>query len=218
MSAAPGRRRSSPGRSRFGRRHVGARAGRPLRGPPGRRPVPGRLAGARQLEPDGAAVAWISTGPFAWRTSSRPVLDLGFRAEQFRALDVRNFLTFTGTGGLRLRGPLFQSTLTRRSDGQQRRALLRRPGEQADHRSGRPYHRRSGRHHLAPPGKPRGQVPEPFPRFAHHSEISESSWAPTSGFARLKRTSNSAARYSSARPARPTRPREPWTRFAAAIP
>ena len=43
---------------------------------------------------------------------SRPVLDLGFRAEGFRALDVRNFLTFTGTGGLRLRGPVFQSTLT----------------------------------------------------------------------------------------------------------
>jgi translocation and assembly module TamB len=43
---------------------------------------------------------------------SRPVLDLGLRAEAFRALDVRNFLTFTGTGGLRLRGPVFQSTLT----------------------------------------------------------------------------------------------------------
>jgi translocation and assembly module TamB len=43
---------------------------------------------------------------------SRPVLDLGFRTEAFRALDVRNFLTFTGTGGLRLQGPLFQATLT----------------------------------------------------------------------------------------------------------
>jgi translocation and assembly module TamB len=43
---------------------------------------------------------------------SRPVLDLGFQADAFRALDVRNFLTFTGTGGLRLRGPVFQSTLT----------------------------------------------------------------------------------------------------------
>jgi translocation and assembly module TamB len=43
---------------------------------------------------------------------SRPVLDLDFRAEAFRALDVRNFLSFTGTGGLQLRGPLFQSTLT----------------------------------------------------------------------------------------------------------
>lgn len=43
---------------------------------------------------------------------SHPVLDLGFRAEGFRALDVRSFLTFTGTGRLRLRGPVFQSTLT----------------------------------------------------------------------------------------------------------
>jgi translocation and assembly module TamB len=43
---------------------------------------------------------------------ARPVLDLGFTADGFRALDVRNFLTFTGTGGLRLRGPLFGSTLT----------------------------------------------------------------------------------------------------------
>jgi translocation and assembly module TamB len=43
---------------------------------------------------------------------SRPVLDLGFRADAFRALDVRNFLTITGTGGLRLHGPLFQATLT----------------------------------------------------------------------------------------------------------
>ena len=43
---------------------------------------------------------------------SRPVLDLGFRAEAFRALDVRNFLTFTGTGHLGLRGPVFESTLT----------------------------------------------------------------------------------------------------------
>lgn len=42
----------------------------------------------------------------------RPVLDLRLRADLFRALDVRNFLTFTGTGGLRLRGPLFESTLT----------------------------------------------------------------------------------------------------------
>jgi translocation and assembly module TamB len=43
---------------------------------------------------------------------TRPSLDLSFRADAFRALDVRNFLTFTGTGGLRLRGPLFQATLT----------------------------------------------------------------------------------------------------------
>jgi translocation and assembly module TamB len=43
---------------------------------------------------------------------SQPVLDLGFTAETFRALDVRNFLTFTGTGGLRLQGPLFGARLS----------------------------------------------------------------------------------------------------------
>ena len=43
---------------------------------------------------------------------ARPVLDLDFRAEAFKALDVRNFLTFTGTGGLRLQGPLYGATLT----------------------------------------------------------------------------------------------------------
>jgi translocation and assembly module TamB len=43
---------------------------------------------------------------------SRPMLGLQFRAEQFRALDVRNFATFTGTGDLQLRGPVFGATLT----------------------------------------------------------------------------------------------------------
>jgi hypothetical protein len=43
---------------------------------------------------------------------SHPVLDLDFRADAFRALDVRDFLTFTGTGGLRLRGPMYQAVLT----------------------------------------------------------------------------------------------------------
>jgi translocation and assembly module TamB len=43
---------------------------------------------------------------------SRPILDLEFKSEAFRALDVKNFLTFTGSGGLRLQGPLFHSTLT----------------------------------------------------------------------------------------------------------
>jgi translocation and assembly module TamB len=52
------------------------------------------------------------TGSIRLVDFSRPVLDLGFRTDAFRALDVRNFLTFAGTGGLRLRGPLFQSTLT----------------------------------------------------------------------------------------------------------
>jgi translocation and assembly module TamB len=43
---------------------------------------------------------------------SRPVLDLQFRAQDFRALDVRNFLTLSATGGLRLQGPLFHANLT----------------------------------------------------------------------------------------------------------
>ncbi|MEA2712621.1 MAG: translocation and assembly module TamB [Gemmatimonadales bacterium] len=43
---------------------------------------------------------------------TRPVLDLDFRAQDFRAVDVRNFLTLSATGGLRLRGPLFHSLLT----------------------------------------------------------------------------------------------------------
>jgi len=43
---------------------------------------------------------------------SRPILDLGFHAEQFRAIDVRNFLTLVGTGDLQLKGPVFGATLT----------------------------------------------------------------------------------------------------------
>jgi hypothetical protein len=43
---------------------------------------------------------------------SRPILDLSFHAEQFRAIDVRNFLTLVGTGDLQLKGPVFGATLT----------------------------------------------------------------------------------------------------------
>ncbi len=43
---------------------------------------------------------------------SRPVLNLAFRAEQFRAIDVRSFLTLVGTGKLQLSGPVFGATLT----------------------------------------------------------------------------------------------------------
>ncbi len=43
---------------------------------------------------------------------SRPILDLTFKANQFRALDVRSFLTLVGTGDLELRGPVFGATLT----------------------------------------------------------------------------------------------------------
>jgi hypothetical protein len=43
---------------------------------------------------------------------SHPILDLDFRANEFRAIDVRNFLTLAATGGLRLQGPLFHANLT----------------------------------------------------------------------------------------------------------
>jgi translocation and assembly module TamB len=43
---------------------------------------------------------------------SHPLLNLSFRAEQFRAIDVRSFLTLVATGDLELRGPVFGATLT----------------------------------------------------------------------------------------------------------
>jgi translocation and assembly module TamB len=43
---------------------------------------------------------------------SHPILNLTFRADQFRAIDVRSFLTLVGTGDLELRGPVFGATLT----------------------------------------------------------------------------------------------------------
>jgi hypothetical protein len=43
---------------------------------------------------------------------SRPLLALDFRADQFRAIDVRSFLTLVATGDLQLRGPVFGATLT----------------------------------------------------------------------------------------------------------
>ena len=52
------------------------------------------------------------TGSIKLENLARPVLDLGFRANDFRAIDVRNFLTLDATGSLRLQGPFFQSTLS----------------------------------------------------------------------------------------------------------
>jgi translocation and assembly module TamB len=43
---------------------------------------------------------------------SRPILALDVRADQFRAVDVRNFLTLVATGDIQLRGPVFGATLT----------------------------------------------------------------------------------------------------------
>lgn len=45
---------------------------------------------------------------------SRPVLDLALKATQFRAIDVRSFLSLTGTGDLQIKGPVFDATLTGR--------------------------------------------------------------------------------------------------------
>ncbi|HET7239573.1 MAG TPA: translocation/assembly module TamB domain-containing protein, partial [Gemmatimonadales bacterium] len=43
---------------------------------------------------------------------SRPILALDARADQFRAVDVRNFLTLVASGDIQLRGPVFGATLT----------------------------------------------------------------------------------------------------------
>jgi len=52
------------------------------------------------------------TGSIRLEDLARPVLNLGFRANDFRAIDVRDFLTLDATGGLQLRGPFFRSTLS----------------------------------------------------------------------------------------------------------
>ena len=58
------------------------------------------------------------------------------RADQFRALDVRNFLDPGGDRRPPAPRPGVRRDPDRQPDGQQRRALLRRPGQQADHRPG----------------------------------------------------------------------------------
>jgi translocation and assembly module TamB len=60
-------------------------------------------SGGGRLEP---------TGGLRLEDLSRPVLNLNLRADQFRAIDVRNFLTLVATGDLSLRGPVFGATLT----------------------------------------------------------------------------------------------------------
>jgi len=52
------------------------------------------------------------TGGLRLEDLSRPVLGLDLHAEQFRAIDVRSFLTLVGTGNLQLKGPVFGATLT----------------------------------------------------------------------------------------------------------
>jgi translocation and assembly module TamB len=53
-----------------------------------------------------------ASGSIRLENLSRPILNLSFRAEQFRAIDVHSFLTLVGTGDLQLQGPVFGSTLT----------------------------------------------------------------------------------------------------------
>ena len=79
----------------------------------GRRLAPGRLGPL-------LTTCWLTSGggtlgvggAVRLENLSRPVLDLDFHAEQFRAIDVRSFLTLVGTGDLQLRGPVFGATLT----------------------------------------------------------------------------------------------------------
>ena len=111
------------GRGREGRRHLGQAAARGLRvGAEWQheRPRPGRAVGSVDgdalLQGDSvvlraygspAAAATSRSAAIRLENLSRPVLALDFRAHQFRAVDVRNFLTLVGTGDLQLRGPVF---------------------------------------------------------------------------------------------------------------
>ena len=52
------------------------------------------------------------TGSVRLEHLARPVLDLGFRANDFRALDARNFLSLDATGDLQLQGPFFRANLS----------------------------------------------------------------------------------------------------------
>jgi autotransporter translocation and assembly factor TamB len=52
------------------------------------------------------------TGSVRLEDLSRPVLNLGFRANDFRAIDVSRFLSLSATGALRLQGPFFHATLS----------------------------------------------------------------------------------------------------------
>lgn len=51
-------------------------------------------------------------GRIRFRNLAEPTVDLQLVAERFKAIDARQFLTLTGTGRLKLTGPLLGSTLT----------------------------------------------------------------------------------------------------------
>ena len=55
----------------------------------------------------------LAIGGSMWLENlSHPILGLTLRADKFRAIDVRSFLTLVATGDLELRGPVFGATLT----------------------------------------------------------------------------------------------------------
>lgn len=55
------------------------------------------------------------TGVVRFEQLSRPLLDLRIRGNEFRVMDVRDFLTLTASGELELRGALFGATLSGRA-------------------------------------------------------------------------------------------------------
>lgn len=83
-----------------------------------------RINGAARLEGDSITLDSLSlrggdgslrvAGGVRLAQLTRPVFDLDIRAQGFRAMDVRNYLTLVGTGQLRLTGPFFGATLTGR--------------------------------------------------------------------------------------------------------
>ena len=114
-SRAPGTRPRLAGRvDDPRRRHVAARARRPVRR--GCRAAPGsratrcvlRRRGARRA----AAARSRSAGRSGWRISPGRCSTSASGPTHFRAIDVRNFLTLVGTGDLQLEGPFFGATLT----------------------------------------------------------------------------------------------------------
>jgi translocation and assembly module TamB len=52
-----------------------------------------------------------ATGFIRLEELSRPVLQLAINAQEFRAIDVRDFLTLSGSGNVTLQGPLYGATL-----------------------------------------------------------------------------------------------------------
>ena len=160
----------------------------------------------------------LASGSVRLEDLSRPVLDLGFRADEFRAVDVRSFLTLAATGGLRLQGPLFHSNLTGNltansgvlyfADLVSKRIIDLEDPTIADLVDTTLLRRENlGR-----------QVPEPIPGFTHYPGSPGSAGLRRLAPVRRGQHPARAAKYSSARRARPIRPRARWTHCGARIP